>query len=62
MDQQTSSQANAPGFINAVHGFRYQVKDVARAVAFYTQAHPCGVTFWSPSRGPWLQPQRVDER
>jgi len=23
--------------INAVHGFRYQVKDVARAVAFYTQ-------------------------
>jgi len=23
--------------INAIHGFRYQVKDVARAVAFYTQ-------------------------
>jgi glyoxylase I family protein len=23
--------------ITAVHGFRYQVKDVARAVAFYTQ-------------------------
>ena len=37
MDQQTSSQVNAPGVINAVHGFRYQVKDVARAVAFYTQ-------------------------
>ena len=37
MDQQRSSQANAPGLINAVHGFRYQVKDVARAVAFYTQ-------------------------
>ena len=37
MDQQTSSQMNASRFINAVHGFRYQVKDVARAVAFYTQ-------------------------
>ena len=37
MEQQTSSQANAANFIKAVHGFRYQVKDVARAVAFYTQ-------------------------
>jgi glyoxylase I family protein len=37
MDQQTSSQVVAPGLINAVHGFRYQVTDVARAVAFYTQ-------------------------
>lgn len=36
MDQHTS-QRNAPGSINAVHGFRYQVKNVARAVAFYTQ-------------------------
>ena len=36
MDQQTL-QASAPGSINAVHGFRYQVTDVARAVAFYTQ-------------------------
>jgi glyoxylase I family protein len=35
MEQQTSSQART-GFIHAVHGFRYQVKDVARAVAFYT--------------------------
>jgi glyoxylase I family protein len=35
MEQQTSSQART-GFIQAVHGFRYQVKDVARAVAFYT--------------------------
>jgi glyoxylase I family protein len=35
MTQQTS-QAHRPGFIDAVHGFRYQVKDVARAVAFYT--------------------------
>ena len=37
MQQQTSSQVDAPGAISAVHGFRYQVKDVARAVAFYTQ-------------------------
>jgi glyoxylase I family protein len=41
MDQHTS-QMNAPGSINAVHGFRYQVKDVARAVAFYT--HRLGFT------------------
>ena len=37
MNQSTSSQVNAPGSIKAIHGFRYQVKDVARAVAFYTQ-------------------------
>lgn len=37
MEQQTSSQTNASGFIEAVHGVRYQVKDVARAVAFYTE-------------------------
>ena len=37
MTQQDSSQAKAPAFIDAVHGFRYQVKDVARAAAFYTQ-------------------------
>jgi glyoxylase I family protein len=37
MEQQTSSQAHAPGFIKTVHGVRYQVTDVARAVAFYTQ-------------------------
>jgi glyoxylase I family protein len=36
MDQHTSPM-NAPGSIKAVHGFRYQVKDVARAVTFYTQ-------------------------
>ena len=36
MEQQTS-QTSASGFIKAVHGVRYQVKDVARAVAFYTQ-------------------------
>ena len=37
MNQSTSSQVNAPGSIAAIHGFRYQVKDVARAAAFYTQ-------------------------
>lgn len=37
MTQHPSSQAHAPAFIDAVHGFRYQVKDVARAVAFYTR-------------------------
>src|SRR3954465_1395078 len=36
MEQQTAP-AEAPGFIKSVHGVRYQVKDVARAVAFYTQ-------------------------
>ena len=41
MDQHTSSM-NPAGSINAVHGFRYQVKDVARAVAFYT--HRLGFT------------------
>jgi glyoxylase I family protein len=37
VDQQTSSPAERPAAITGVHGFRYQVKDVARAVAFYTQ-------------------------
>jgi len=37
MDTSTPSQAQAPGVINAVHGVRYQVKDVARAVEFYSQ-------------------------
>ena len=36
MEQQTP-QASAASYIQAVHGVRYQVKDVARAVAFYTQ-------------------------
>jgi len=37
MEDQTPSQGNAVGLVNAVHGVRYQVKDVARAAAFYTQ-------------------------
>ena len=36
MEQQTRPM-DAPAFIKAVHGVRYQVRDVARSVAFYTQ-------------------------
>ena len=32
-----SHQAGQHAFIKSVHGVRYQVKDVARSVAFYTQ-------------------------
>jgi glyoxylase I family protein len=42
MELHASSHTNASGFIQAVHGIRYQVKDVARAVAFYT--HHLGFT------------------
>src|SRR5258708_38174971 len=31
------SHVDARAFIKSVHGLRYQVKDVARSVAFYTQ-------------------------
>jgi glyoxylase I family protein len=37
MEQGASSQVNAADFIKAVHGVRYHVRDVARAVTFYTQ-------------------------
>ena len=37
MPQDTSPQVGPHAFIQGVHGIRYQVKDVARAVAFYTQ-------------------------
>src|SRR5262245_2841121 len=33
----TTPTTDARSFIKGVHGVRYQVKDVARAVAFYTQ-------------------------
>jgi len=36
MAQQTA-QVTAPVAIDAVHGFRYQVTDVARTAAFYTE-------------------------
>ena len=37
MQDATSREAAQHGFIKTVHGVRYQVKDVARSVAFYTQ-------------------------
>jgi glyoxylase I family protein len=37
MPQTAPSHADAREFIKSVHGLRYQVKDVARSVAFYTQ-------------------------
>jgi glyoxylase I family protein len=33
----TSRETQPHAFIGSVHGIRYQVKDVARSVAFYTQ-------------------------
>jgi glyoxylase I family protein len=37
MQETTSRETAQHTFIKSVHGVRYQVKDVARAVAFYTQ-------------------------
>lgn len=37
VSQQGSRAGRAPTFINGVHGVRYQVTDVRRAIAFYTQ-------------------------
>ena len=37
MAQTVPSQTDAHAFIKSVHGLRYQVTDVARSVAFYTQ-------------------------
>ena len=37
MPHTPTSPVGAPTFIKSVHGVRYQVKDVARSVAFYTQ-------------------------
>ena len=37
MPQTTPSHVEARTFIKGVHGIRYQVKDVARSVTFYTQ-------------------------
>jgi glyoxylase I family protein len=36
MAESTVSQGEPRTFIKSVHGVRYQVKDVARAIAFYT--------------------------
>ena len=32
-----SRRAQRPAFVKSIHGVRYQVKDVARSVAFYTE-------------------------
>jgi glyoxylase I family protein len=37
LDQTVRSAVDAPAFIRNVHGIRYQSKDVARAVVFYTE-------------------------
>ncbi len=37
MPQAAKTHAETPQFIQSIHGIRYQVKDVARSVAFYTQ-------------------------
>jgi glyoxylase I family protein len=37
MSNETSIAGGALAFVKGVHGVRYQVSDVARAVAFYTQ-------------------------
>jgi glyoxylase I family protein len=37
MSQPAPSHVEARAFIKSVHGLRYQVKDVARSVEFYTQ-------------------------
>src|SRR5688572_3556992 len=37
MPQAATSRVNPHTFVKNVHGIRYQVKDVARSVAFYTQ-------------------------
>src|SRR5262245_51649560 len=37
MPQTTPSPVNAHTLIKGVHGIRYQARDVARSVAFYTQ-------------------------
>ena len=37
MAQATAPHVEQHTFVKGVHGIRYQVKDVARAVAFYTQ-------------------------
>jgi glyoxylase I family protein len=37
MPQSTTPRVDPHRFVQAFHGIRYQVKDVARAVAFYTR-------------------------
>ena len=37
MPEATASQVDARSYVKGVHGIRYQVKDVGRASAFYTE-------------------------
>jgi glyoxylase I family protein len=37
MPQETARRVDPHAFVKSVHGIRYQVKDVARAVTFYTE-------------------------
>jgi glyoxylase I family protein len=37
MGQDTAANVGTPSLVTGVHGIRYQARDVARAVAFYTQ-------------------------
>ncbi len=37
MSNDTSTAGASHTFVEGIHGVRYQVKDVARGVAFYTQ-------------------------
>jgi glyoxylase I family protein len=37
MPQTTATRVDPQAFVESVHGIRYQVKDVARSVAFYTE-------------------------
>ena len=56
MPQTTSAHVEARTFVKGVHGIRYQVKDVDRSIAFYTQlgftvAHQQPPAFASVSLG-----------
>ena len=59
MAQTAPSNTDTRAFIKSVHGLRYQVKDVARSVAFYTQQlgftleHQQLPAFASVSLGDW---------
>ena len=59
MPQTTPSHTDAGAFVKSVHGIRYQVKDVARSVTFYTQhlgfavQHQQLPAFASVSLGDW---------
>lgn len=55
---QTTSKRSMQGFIRGFHGVRYQTKDVARSLAFYTQQlgfkldHQADGAFAQVSMGP----------